>query len=123
MEILCFIESIVHIAIKFRTAVILRGPTYSYKSKDIWKAYWNSGFIFDIFGLSPFNLIFSALNINHPFIIMIPLKFLRIMIIFNVFKVIGCIQEFNYHISSIIYVCATFCGFIFLLHITSSAWY
>lgn len=123
LEIICLAESLVHLTLKFRTAVILKGPAYSYKFRDILKAYWQSGLLFDVFGLSPFNIVFSLARVNDPYYVVVPLKLLRLMIVFNVFEVIAHIQELNYKISSTIYTCATFCGFIFLIHFVSTAWY
>lgn len=109
--------------IRFRTAVLLRGPVYSYNIRDIWNAYSGAEFVIDLFGLSPFNLIFSCAGVQHPLYIVVPLRLLRTVIITNAFGVISHIQILNYRMSSVIYISSIFSAFVFLMNYTSALWY
>jgi len=113
----------VHIIIRFRTAVEQKGMVYSYDFSEILRYYWETGLIVDLFGLCPFNLIFGIIGIENPLYVIIPLRYLRVIILANSFSVIGNLMLINFKAASTIYICTIFGSFIFLLHITSSFWY
>ncbi|MDR3549513.1 MAG: cyclic nucleotide-binding domain-containing protein [Candidatus Pacebacteria bacterium] len=123
IDTLCIIESAFNMLVRFRTAVLLRDPVYSYSMRDIWKAYNGSEFVIDLFGLSPFNLIFSCAGVQHPLYIIVPLRLLRTLIIANAFSVVSHIQLLNYRMSSTVYFLSIVSSFIFLMNYTSAMWY
>jgi len=122
IEILCIIESVFHIIIRFRTPVLMRGPTTSYNFCDIFRYYKDNGFWIDIFGVIPLNCIFAQLGIFEPLWIIVPLRLIRVVTILNTTKIIPVIKLKYHGLSSTCDLFSILLAYFLLWHWISCFW-
>lgn len=123
LEVLCILESIVHILLQLRTAESIRGQKTFYSFFKIFALYRENGFYADVLGISPFNLLFLISNNIAPVYISVPLRLLRAILFFNISEMIRNLQLLNYHILAIIDILSSIFYLLLLWHWTSCIWF
>ncbi|MDR3547169.1 MAG: cyclic nucleotide-binding domain-containing protein [Candidatus Pacebacteria bacterium] len=122
IEALCLAESIVHIVLRMRTRVLIRGQMYSYSIRDIFRTYRENGFYFDVFGILPFNMIFIAAGVVNPLYVVVPLRLVRVLTVGNAAYIVSYLQLLNHNLSSPIHLMTIISCFFLLWHWISSVW-
>ncbi|CAG9319774.1 unnamed protein product [Blepharisma stoltei] len=120
MEVICVSESIVFFAIITKYTIFSRKKKND-EEMDI--EHHKHFIIFDILGMSPFNLIFDMMRIEHPFYLIILLRLLRIASVFRLQSLFSKMEMQWRHISFILNcIKATVIAVIFI-HWLSCLWY